>query len=277
MRIRKAIIATAGYGTRRLPITKTIEKNMLPVGNRPVIDYVVEECVLAGITEIYLVVNNAKDGQIKQYYSENAPLAQFLKDRKADEKLAKLSTVPEGVTLHFVEQDVNKWYGTSIPVTLVAEKIGMDEPLVFCNGDDPFWGAKDGSDIKTLVDGCRDGEAALMGYKVAREDMPRYGMIIKDKDNMMTELVEKPALTEVTSTLANINRFLLSPELIRMIVEYTRGHSFKPTDQEYLITDPIFKFIRDGGRMRVVSSTGEWLDCGSVEGWLHANNTVLGN
>lgn len=277
MQIRKAIIATAGYGTRRLPITKTIEKNMLPVGNRPVIDYVVEECVLAGITEIYLVVNNAKDGQIWQYYSENAPLAQFLTERGADEKLAKLATVPEGVTLHFVEQNVNEWYGTSIPVTLAVEEFGLNEHVVFCNGDDPFWGAKDGSDIKTLAEGLKaEDESAIMGYRVDRSEVPRYGMLDVNDEGMLARVVEKPAAEDVTSDLVNLNRLVMSPELLNVVVEYTRGNEFGPMDQEYMITDAYEEYLRRGGKMRVVPSTGKWLDCGSVEGWLHANNVVVG-
>lgn len=274
MGITKAIIATAGYGTRRLPITKTIDKNMLPIGNRPVIDYVVEECVLAGIEDIYLVVNDIK-GQIRQYYDENVRLTKFLAGRGAKDKLVKAQTAPEGVRLHYVEQDVNDKYGTSVPVALVVREFGVDEQIVFCNGDDPFWKAKDGSDVKTLIEGVRsEDEAALMGYVVEKKDMGRYGMIIKNDEDMMTGLIEKPKPEEVTGNLANINRFVLSRELLRMIVEYTDENDFGPMDQEYMITDPIFKFIKVGGKMRVVASTGEWMDCGSLEGWLKANNTV---
>jgi UTP--glucose-1-phosphate uridylyltransferase len=275
MKIEKAIISTAGYGTRRLPITKTIDKNMLPIGNRPVIDYVVEECVLAGIKDIYLVVNDAKNGQIKSYYGENILLEAFLKARGATEKLAKLQTAPTGVRLHYVEQDVNDRYGTSVPVTLVAEQFGLNEHVVLCNGDDPFWNAKDGSDVKTLIEGVQsEEESAIMGYEVPKTEVPRYGMLEKNDEGMLVSVVEKPTLDRVTSTLVNLNRVVMSPELIAVMVEYTNDHHFGPKDQEYMLTDGYSEYLKRGGKMRVVPSTGQWLDCGSFEGWLNANNVV---
>ncbi|MDR2336996.1 MAG: hypothetical protein LBE03_02745 [Candidatus Nomurabacteria bacterium] len=275
MKVEKAIISTAGYGTRRLPITKTIDKNMLPIGNRPVIDYVVEECVLAGIKDIYLVVNDAKNGQIKAYYGENILLEEFLQARGAKEKLAKLRTAPKNVRLHYVEQNVNDRYGTSVPVTLVVEQFKLNEHVVLCNGDDPFWGAKDGSDVKTLIEGIKsEDESAIMGYEVLKTEVPKYGMLEKNAADMLTGVIEKPSLDKVTSTLVNLNRLIMSPALFEVIVEYTNSHHFNPKDQEYMLTDGYSEYLKRGGKMRVVPSTGKWLDCGSLEGWLNANNVV---
>jgi len=277
MEIKKAIIATAGYGTRRLPITKTIEKNMLPLGNRPVIDYVVQECVLAGITDIYLVVNDIATSQIKAYYEAAPELEQYLSDRNATEKLAKINTAPKNINFHYVQQDVNDRYGTSIPVTLAAEQYNINEPIVFCNGDDPFWGAKDNSDVKTLVDAFRDpDETVIIGYRVDEKDVPRYGMFRKDANDMLVSIIEKPSIEQVDSNLVNVNRLILSPKLLKIIINYANSHNFGPKDQEYIITDPYSEYLKQGGKMRVVPSTGQWLDCGSLEGWLHANNVVCG-
>jgi UTP--glucose-1-phosphate uridylyltransferase len=277
MKITKAIISTAGYGTRRLPITKTIEKNMLPLGNRPIIDYVVEECVLAGITDIYIVVND-ESGQIAQYYGDNEPLREFLTERQATEKLAKLDTVPAGVNLHFIEQDVNDCYGTAIPASLAIEAIGnSDEHVVLCNGDDPFWGAKDGSDVKTMVDAVQSiDESVAMGYKVAADKINKYG-IWEIEGDFATGIIEKPAIGTVDSNLANLNRLVMSPKLQKIIMDYVREKNFAPTDQEYLITDAYSEYLKQGGKMRYVENTGEWLDCGTFEGWLYANNVVAKN
>ena len=276
MRVEKAIIPVAGWGTRRLPITKTLDKNMLPVGNRPVIDYVIEDCVRAGIKDIYLVVNSIDKSQIKEYYGENLVLEEFLRERGADEKLAKLKTVPDGVNLHWVEQDVNRSYGTAVPVALVVKEFGLDEPVMFCNGDDFFWNVPSGSAVKDAVENF-DGEALITGVVRKPEEMVRYGMLEKDKTGHLVRLVEKPDISEVTSDLANVNRFVLTPELLKGIVEYVDGHNFGPDDQEYMITDPIFDFICGGGKMKAIAAQGEWMDCGSVEGWLHANRVVLGD
>ncbi|MDN5819768.1 MAG: UTP--glucose-1-phosphate uridylyltransferase, partial [bacterium] len=91
--ITKAIIATAGWGTRRLPITKSIEKAMLPVANRPLVDYVVQDCIAAGIRDIYLVVNEG-NSQVRSFYSDNARLNAYLSGNSQDEILRSLA-VPQ--------------------------------------------------------------------------------------------------------------------------------------------------------------------------------------
>ena len=275
MLIRTAIIPTAGYGTRRLPITKTIEKNMLPVVNRPIIDYVIEECVLAGITDIYLVVNDIENSQIKDYYESNNLLEKYLTDRAATDKLAKLKTLPDGVNLHFVEQDVNEKYGTAVPLALAIEQCGTDSPVVFCNGDDPFYGAKDGSEVKTMVEAVTDPEVSVMlGYRVAKEEVTKYGMLDVNVDGELVSVIEKPELDAVTSDLVSINRIVMSPGLMRTIVNYVNNKHFGPRDQEYMVTDCYEEYIENGGKIKVVGSTGTFLDCGSFEGWMRANEIV---
>lgn len=273
--IKTAIIPTAGYGTRRLPITKTIEKNMLPVINRPIIDYVIEECVLAGITDIYLVINSIECSQIKAYYEPNEPLEKYLTDRAATDKLAKLKTLPDGVKLHFVEQDVNEKYGTAVPLALAIEQCGTDNPVVFCNGDDFFYGAKDGSEVKTMVEAVTDPETSVMlGYRVAKKEVTKYGMLDVNENGELISVVEKPELDDVTSQLVSINRIVMSPGLLKTIVNYVKNRHFGPRDQEYMVTDCYEEYIENGGKIKVVGSTGEWLDCGSFEGWMHANAVV---
>jgi UTP--glucose-1-phosphate uridylyltransferase len=273
-KITKAIILTAGYGTRRLPITKTIEKNMLPLGNRPIIDYVIEECVLAGITDIWLVVNDIENSQIKQYYEPNPKLEKYLTERQAVDKLKKLNTLPDGVKLHYAEQDVNGKYGTAVPVALALEDIGINEQVVLCNGDDPFWGAKHGSDVKTMVDAVQSpDESVTLGYQVPAEEVYKYG-IWEIEGDFAKSIIEKPAVGSVNSNLANLNRVVMSPKLMKIIIDFVKNNNFGPNDQEYVITDPYAEYLAAGGKMRYVKNTGEWLDCGSLEGWLHANEVV---
>src|SRR5687768_6322947 len=114
MTITKAIIPVAGWGTRRLPITKSIEKCMLPIGNVPVIDFVVQDCLRAGITDFYFVVSGAAT-QLKGYYSHHADLNDYLV-RGGKEDMLPLVTPPDA-TFHFVTQDTtNGQYGTTVPV-----------------------------------------------------------------------------------------------------------------------------------------------------------------
>ena len=283
-RITKAIIPVAGYGTRRLPMTKAIEKSMLPIGDRPLVDYAVSECIKAGIKDIYFVINKTMGDhtQIETYYGKNALLEDFLRDRNASEKLAKLQTAPEDVRFHYVVQDPNAAYGTAVPVALVmaaaatgeVPAIGAEESVVFANGDDFFWDGGKTSEMATFVSRVEDGEAAIIGVECPREQVCNFGMIDNDA-GVMKGLVEKPSKDEITSTLINVNRFVLNPALLKEIVAYVERNDFSPLEQEYLITDPILDFVKNGGKMRVVPAQSEWLDGGSLEGWYKANTTVL--
>ncbi|MCL1963245.1 sugar phosphate nucleotidyltransferase [Candidatus Saccharibacteria bacterium] len=275
--IKTAIVPVAGYGTRRLPITKAVEKSMLPVGNRPIVDFAVEDCILAGIKDIvFVITETGEKSQIETYYGRNARLEEFLAARNATEKLKMLETAPSDVRFHFVKQDANDKYGTAVPVALAVKELGLNESVAFCNGDDFFWDSKDGSEEKNLVSHITHDEAAIIGVRLPKEEITKFAMIEKNTDGFMTNIVEKPKLAEITSDLANINRFILSPALLTEIVNYVDNHHFGATDQEYFITDPILNFVRGGGKMRVVPASGRFMDCGSLEGWLYANQVDAG-
>ena len=100
MKISKAIIPVAGWGTRRLPITKIIEKSMLPVGNRPLVDYSVQELVKDVVKDIYMVVSNVEPCQVREFYKDNLALNQYLIERGKEDKLALAKTLPDDVTIH---------------------------------------------------------------------------------------------------------------------------------------------------------------------------------
>ena len=95
-----------------------------------------------------------------------------------------------------------------------------------------------------------------------------------EKDGKLTGVVEKPSVEEAPSNMINVSKYIMSKDLLRRIVNYVKSHDFGPLDQEYLVTDPIDDYIHEGGVMRVAQTTGEYLDGGSVEGWVHANNVV---
>lgn len=92
----------------------------------------------------------------------------------------------------------------------------------------------------------------------------------------MTDIVEKPRIEDAPSNLVNVSKYVMSPALLQEIVKYVNENDFGPTDQEYIVTDPIMNYVQKGGAMRVVPTDGEYLDGGTVEGWVHANNVVCG-
>lgn len=274
--ITKAIIPVAGWGTRRLPITKIIEKSMLPVGNRPLVDYSVQELVKAGVTDIYMVISNVEPCQVKAFYQDNLALNQYLTDRGKSDRLELAKTLPDNVKIHYLPQDPSGKYGTAVPVAMVAEEYNITEPVLVFMGDDFIWNPSSKSASDSLLEAVRnDQESAMIGVEVPHDQVDKYG-ILSIEDGLLTNVVEKPAVEDAPSNLINVSKYIISPELMQEIVTYVNTHDFGPKDQEYIITDPIDTYIKKGGTMRVVSAEGQYLDGGSVEGWIHANNVVCG-
>ena len=274
--ITKAIIPVAGWGTRRLPITKIIEKSMLPVGNRPLVDYSVQELITAGVKDIYMVISNVEPCQVREFYRDNLALNQYLIDRGKEDRLKLAKTLPDDVTIHYTVQDPAGKYGTAVPIAMVVEEYKIDEPVLVFMGDDFIWNPEGKSAAEALVESVQsDGESAILGVEIAQEDVEKYG-VLSVEDGRLVGVVEKPKPEEAPSNLINVSKYIMAPELLQKIVKYVDENDFGPLDQEYMVTDPIDAYIKDGGVMRVAPTTGEYLDGGSVEGWLHANNVVCG-
>ncbi|MBR3595015.1 hypothetical protein IKL45_02115 [Candidatus Saccharibacteria bacterium] len=277
MPITKAIIPVAGWGTRRLPITKIIEKSMLPVGNRPLVDYSVQELIKAGVTDIYMVISNVEPCQVREFYKDNIALNQYLEARGKTDRLKLAKTLPDNVKIHYISQDPSAKYGTAVPVAMVAEEYNLNEPVFVFFGDDFIWNPGGESAAESLLKSVQSpDESAILGVEVPREEVVKYGMI-DVKDGKLTKIVEKPELKDVTSNLVHVSKYIMSPKLIAEMVEYVNSHDFGPKDQEYMATDPLATFVEKGGIVRVAPTTGEYLDGGSLEGWVHANDVVCDN
>lgn len=273
-KITKAIIPVAGWGTRRLPITKIIEKSMLPVGNRPLVDYSVQELIKAGITDIYMVISNVEPCQVQEFYRDNHALNDYLVERGKADRLALAKTLPDHVKIHYTTQDPAGRYGTAVPIALVVEEYNIDEPVLVFMGDDFVWNPDGESAAESLIHSLQNAdESAILGVEIPKEKVDKYG-VLSIKDGKLIGVVEKPSMEEAPSNMINVSKYIMSKDLLRRIVNYVKSHDFGPLDQEYLVTDPIDEYINEGGVMRVAPTTGEYLDGGSVEGWVHANNVV---
>ena len=275
-KITKAIIPVAGWGTRRLPITKVIEKSMLPVGNRPLVDYSVQELIEAGVTDIYMVVSNTESCQVREFYSDNIVLNDYLISRGKGDRVSLTKTLPEHVKIHYIAQDANSKYGTAVPVAMAAEEYNLNEPVIVYMGDDFIWNPEGESAATSLINSLQsETDSAILGVEIPKEKVDKYG-VLEVQDGKLTNVVEKPSVEEALSNLINVSKYILSADLLQKIVAYVNEHDFGPTDQEYMITDPIYDYIKQGQTMRVASTSGQYLDGGSVEGWVHANNVVCG-
>ena len=265
--ITKAIIPVAGWGTRMLPITKSIEKCMLPIGNRPLIDFVVQDCLAAGITEL-IFVTSENSTQLESFYRSNTHLNDYLR-RKGKEDMLPL-VAPVKAKMHFITQPSHGKYGTAVPVALAADYLEDDESAVVLMGDDFMYNADGSSEVARLLAATPEGQCSLLAKEVPGDDISRYGAIVLEDGNFK-EIIEKPKPEEAPSHYANIGKYVLTKKVIQSCADV----EISPRG-EYELTDAVTNFAKNGGVVKVVPAVGEHLDGGNVEGWLHANNVVCG-
>ncbi len=272
MNCTKALIAVGGFGTRWLPLSKSIEKCMLPVGNRPVIDYIVDDCIAAGIKDIYFVVGE-QSVQIRNYYGRNLALEAHLEKKGKIKELEQVRTVAQKANFHFIVQDTSMPYGTAIPVMLFKNTVELkpDEQVLVLMGDQ-FTYPKDGkSEAKMFMEHVADsGVSVGMGaVHVPREETYKYGILElthHGHKNFLKQIIEHPTPEEAPSTLNNLSMYLFDAELFDCL------QHIKPTKGEYYVIDALNIYVREHKKdVAVYAATGEYLDCGTVEGWLHAN------
>lgn len=276
MNVTKAIIPMAGYGTRRLPITKAIEKCMLPVGNRPVIDYIVEDCIRAGITEFIFVVGEEFD-QIKRYYGQNQILEDYLENKGKTKELEEVRALNKRARFHYVVQDQYQPYGTSVPLWLCRHLIKPDENFLYVSGDQFFY-RKDGS--SEMADFLARAEAAgtptaMLGNEVPWEDVHLYGIISTknvDGKELLDKVLEKPTREQATTNINNSTCWLLNSDILPFVAENVEQHH----EGEHLFIDPANAYAAAGNHMAVIRAKGEYMDCGTIETWLHANQILIG-
>lgn len=266
----KAIIAVAGYGARRLPITKAIEKCMLPLGNRPVIDYIVQDCINAGITDIYFVVSGQAT-QLRSFYSRNIDLENALR-AKGKDVLADAIMPPENITFHYIEQDLKDGrYGTTVPVWLCRDYIDEDELILVMMGDDVTYNPESVSDIERLVSLKKP---AILGVPIVHGDLSQYG-VIAQTDGIFTSIIEKPEAGHEPSRMINVSKYVLPGSFMNYADASIRKGA--NTSGEYFITDPINEMVAAGVELQVVEAQGTYLDSGTLEAWVHANQWLLEN
>ncbi len=270
----KAIIAVAGYGTRRLPVTKSVEKCMLPLLNRPLIDYVVQDCVAAGVTDIYFVVSGAAT-QLRSYYQHDTNLESYLK-RTGKEALIQSITPPDNIRFHFVEQDQqDPRYGTSVPVWLCRDYVAVDESVYVIMGDQHLYRVDGGSETADLAEHVQKSglSVGLIGVPVPNDKAQFYGLLQLDESGLLTGIIENPdPQSDPSAYQKNASIYLVGGDFMPLLSEQLRS---APNQQgEYYITDAINQYI--GSRPMVVyESAARYFDCGTVESWVAANNELL--
>lgn len=261
-KIRKAVIAVAGSGTRFLPATKAQPKEMLPIVDKPIIQYVVEEMVASGITDIILVTKWDKKS-LEDHFDRSLELEDSL-HRSGKGHVAEM--IKElSMMANFIYVRQKGPYGNGTPV-LSAASITGDEPFVFAWGDDlvlskePF--------TKKLIEDYEEHGAPVIGVQeVPLDQVEKYGIVklIPGTQDML-DVIEKPKRADAPSRLAQFGRMVLTPEIVKELRDTPLGKS-----NELWITDAIKRYVGKGHQFRAVPVTdGEWLTTGDPFNYLKA-------
>jgi UTP--glucose-1-phosphate uridylyltransferase len=263
-KIRKGVIPAAGMGTRFLPATKAIPKELLPIVDRPTIQYIVEEAVVSGIEQIILITARGK-AALEEYFAVSVELEEILKRQKKEDLLHIVQKITEMVKIIPVRQDEPRGLGHA--VFCAREAVG-DEPFAVLLGDDLV--DADPPCLAQMVEIARQkggGVVALM--RVPATETRLYGIIrgeqVDERIFRITEMIEKPAPDQAPSNLAVIGRYLLPPEIFA-ILEKTppgKGGEIQLTDalQTLARTMPLYGY----------EFVGDRYDAGDKIGYLQAN------
>lgn len=263
--ITKAVIPAAGFGTRHLPITKAIAKEMLPILDRPAIDYVVEECVLSGITDICIVVSRGKS-MIADYFDKVPEIENSLAKAGKTALLEKMNAYMGKVHITYVRQPEMR--GTAYAVDLCRD-FAAGEPFALLFPDDVMYNP-DKPVTRQLMEAYYEVNAPVIGVQdIPPEEAVKYGVMLplerRGKLTLVGGYQEKPAVKDLVSTLTSLGRFVLTSEVFDFI------KTVKPTHNgEYYLSTafddmakvkPVYSYTFDGIRY----------DMGGREGFLKAN------
>jgi len=269
MTIRKAVIPAAGLGTRMLPATKSQPKEMLPVGRKPAIQYVVEELAAIGIKQI-LIITGQKKRAIEDHFDRDMELIRCLKERENYDLIEALKHEEYDVQLFYTRQSEQK--GTAHAISL-AEDFVNEEPFIICLGDAIIKSPQPGSLLRRLIatHEKRKSAVTIAFREVSRENVTKYGIADPDtKHNYDSEfklagLIEKPTLDEAPSNLAISARYVFSPKIFDAIRK-------TPVNKgEYQITDSIRILMEDNEVWGVkLASEESRFDVGNYKSYFEA-------
>ena len=238
-RIRKAVIPAAGYGTRFLPVTKAIPKEMIPIVDKPVIQYIVEEALQSGIEEILIITGHGKRA-IEDHFDTNIDLELQLRQQGKDQLLHLVQDI-SSINIHYIRQKHMRGLGDAIRC---AESFIDNEPFAVLLGDDVVYNPEQPA-LKQMMDAFSRLGATMLGcQEVPQELVSRYGIVQgqpTDDDRVvkLIDMVEKPAVDEAPSRLAALGRYILTPDIFEILrrVQPGKGGEIQLTDALRLMAD----------------------------------------
>ena len=263
-RIRKVIIPVAGWGTRSLPASKNIPKEMLPIYNKPVIQYVVEEAIQSGIKDVIFVTNRDKS-VIEDHFDYNLQLEGVLERAGKLDKLEQIREVAEMVNIISIRQKKQLGLGHAV---LCAKEVVLNEAFAVMVGDDLMFGGVPG--VRQLIDVAISENMPVIGVmEVPQDKVNKYGIIDGEEVSpgvyRINDMVEKPAKEKAPSRLAIVGRYVLTPDIFEYLGNAKPGHG-----GEIQLTDAMQKLAKNRGMM-AVKIAGQRFDAGDWAEYLTAN------
>jgi UTP--glucose-1-phosphate uridylyltransferase len=260
MSIKKAIIPAAGLGTRFLPATKAQPKEMLPIVDKPTIQYIIEEAVASGIEDILIITGRNKRA-IEDHFDKSFELEMTLEEKGKKELLKMVQDISNMVNIHYIRQKEPKGLGHAIHC---AKSFIKDEPFAVLLGDD-IVDSKTKPCLKQLIDVYNEYNTTILGVQeVPEKDVNKYGIVegmhIEDGVYKVKNLVEKPAIDKAPSNVAILGRYIITPEIFE-ILENTKpgaGGEIQLTDalKELATRQAMYAYVFEGRRYDVGNRLG---------------------
>ncbi len=265
MNVRKVVIPVAGWGTRSLPATKNIPKEMLPVYNKPVVQYVVEEAIRSGISDVVFITNRDKN-VIEDHFDYNLQLEAVLERAGKLEKLQQVREVAEMANIISIRQ--KRQLGLGHAVLCAKDVVQKDDAFAIMVGDDLMFGMNPG--IQQLITVAQSERMPVIGVmEVPQEHVSRYGIIAGEEQApgiyRVNSLVEKPKVSEAPSRLAIVGRYVLTPDIFDHLENAKPGHG-----GEIQLTDAM-QGLADTRGLLAVKIRGMRFDAGDWAEYLTAN------
>ena len=265
MRVTKAVFPVAGLGTRFLPATKANPKEMMPIVDKPLIQYAVEEAVAAGITELIFVTSSSKRA-IEDHFDSNFELESNLIERGKQDLLDIVRGIlPDGVSCAYIRQRSPQGLGHAV---LCAKQLVMNEPFAVLLADDLIDGGQQPC-LQQMINVFEETQSSIVAVeKIARTETKKYGVVDVDANKMpiaaIRNIVEKPDPDKAPSDFGVVGRYILTPRIFTLLESTTQG-----SGGEIQLTDGIAKLLRHE-EVYAFQFQGKRFDCGTKLGYLEA-------
>jgi len=261
MKVRKAVIPAAGLGTRFLPATKAQPKEMLPIVDKPTLQYIIEEAVESGIEEILIITGRNKTS-IEDHFDKSIELELELERKGKTELLREVQRISEMVTIHYVRQKEPRGLGHAIHC---AKSFVGNEPFAVMLGDDIVENGQGKPCLKQMMEMYDQYKTTILGVQeIPRENTDKYGIVegnyIEERVYKVRDLVEKPGINEAPSNIAILGRYIINPEIFE-ILENTKpgkGGEIQLTDALRVLAskEAMYAYVFEGRRYDVGDKLG---------------------